>query len=185
MTYPEATIRLPGCRKSLTVTGIPHSVTLLYTLKMVPMLTFTSMLLLPSSGSNMQTYLDCELILSSKGTKSLSSSLAIPAQLIPCRNTPTIWSLANSSSFFTSSPCTFCLPASPRISTNPALFTSTLIRLAASPISRRSPDNSPVSCGKALISLMVNSSSVRTRLLVVGIKNFFNPNKNKESLLQE
>ena len=79
-------------------------------LKIVPIETFTSILLLPSKGSNRHTYLDLLLISSSKITTSSISSLPIPAQLIPCLKTPINCVLAKISNFFTSSPCTFTEP---------------------------------------------------------------------------
>ena len=133
-----------------------------YIANIVPIETFTSILPLPSSGSNRQTYFELRLISSSNAIKSSSSSLAIPAQLMPCLSTPINWLLAYTSSFFTSSPCTFIVPSSPSISTNPALFTSTFTRFAARPISLSSRLNSPVACGNWRNWLMVNSSRVST-----------------------
>src|SRR6266487_6191399 len=66
--YPAATCTRPGCKKSSLVTVLPFGVILLYTLKIVPMETFTSILPLPSNGSYKQTYFEFLLTSSSKAT---------------------------------------------------------------------------------------------------------------------
>ncbi len=147
---------------------------------MVPIETFTSILPLPSSGSNKQTYFDCILTSSSNAMKSSISSLPIPAQLIPCRRAPANWLLANTSSFFTSSPRTLIAPASPNISTRPALFTSTFTLFAARPMSRSKPLSSPVARGNNLNCCMVNSSRVRTFLLMLFVRQQLWSNKNSD-----
>ena len=121
---------------------------------------FTSILLLPSSGSRTTTYFDWLQSSSLKQTKSSSSSDAIPAQLIPLRSTARNCELANSSSCCTPSPWIFVFPVSPRISASPALFTSTFTRFAARAISLSRLLSSPVAWGRKRSSCFLNSSSV-------------------------
>ena len=102
----------------------------------------------PSSGSKAMEY---GPVGNSGGiwTGSVISSEAMMQKWPQWSNAAMKTSLANSSSFFTSSPCTFCSPVRPRISARPALLTSRETTFAPSAIWPRIPDSSPVASGCA------------------------------------
>ena len=132
-------------------------------LKIVPMLTFTSMLLLPSSGSMATTYLPPADTGWSKTMCSSFSSLATPHTAPWLRMALMKRSLAYTSNFCCFSPCTFtlCWSVSPRISfTSPALFTSRFTSLAARRIEVSNCERSPVAKGKSFSRETMNSERV-------------------------
>ena len=114
-----------------------------YIEKMVPILTFTSIFEEPSSGSIMKMYLPAF----SSGTMTGSSiSSEVIAHTVPDFSTMLAKvEFANSSNFWTSSPCTLIFPVTPSMSPPiPALLTSNEIILAATRISFIKVVNSPV-----------------------------------------
>ena len=133
--------------QSAAVPGPLPAVTRRWMEKMVPIDMHTSMFELPSSGSNMSTYLP----LGNSGGIGMMSSFSSDAitQTWPPASTQRtrIW-LASTSSFCTTSPWTF-LPtlARPSTSLRPALCTREAIMRPASAMDWNSPVKSPVAPG--------------------------------------
>src|SRR5574338_818127 len=131
--------------------------------KIVPMETFTSMLLEPSSGSNSRTYLPAGRS-GGVGTGSSSSSDA-RMQVRPAGCTASrMVSLAKTSRFCCSSPWMLVVPRSPRMSLSPARRTLREMILAARQTSYSRFDSSPVASGNCRSCSMMNRSMVTTEV---------------------
>ena len=115
-------------------------------LKIVPTAAFTSMLEEPSSGSNSTAYFPAD---DSGGTgmMSLSSSEPITHTRPVCFSEFLMVSLARTSIFCCSSPCTFWAPCLPRMLTRPARRMAAAMILAARAMSYSRFDSSPVASG--------------------------------------
>ncbi len=108
----------------------------------VPTLTFTSIFDEPSSGSNTTMYFaPGEPPCTTRGCS--FSSEASMATLSRTLNACISISLAYTSSFCCTSPCTFFSPAEPRMSDKPARRTLASINFVASVMPESSQENSP------------------------------------------
>src|SRR6185437_4230349 len=113
--------------------------------KIVPMETFALMLLEPSRGSNSTIYLPVAASWITCGSSSSSETSRPMLPRYPRQRTRVLF--ANSSSFCTSSPCTFTWPVLPTISTRPALLIWEEIILVASVTPESSQLNSALAWG--------------------------------------
>src|SRR5207249_5505268 len=131
--------------------------------KMVPMETLTPMLVEPSSGSYISTYLPPRR--SSRigmGIGCSSSSEATTHTRPVCSTACRTVSLANTSSFCCTSPWTLIAPNSPRMSVSPARRTWREMIFAARQMSYSRFDSSPVASGWSRSCSMMNRSIVTT-----------------------
>src|SRR5438876_7327106 len=131
--------------------------------KIVPIETLTPMLVEPSSGSYMSTYLPPRR--SSRtctGIGCSSSSDATTHTRPVCSTACRTVSLANTSSFCCTSPWTLIAPNSPRMSVSPARRTWREMIFAARQMSYSRFDSSPVASGWSRSCSMMNRSIVMT-----------------------
>src|SRR6266566_9480543 len=131
--------------------------------KMVPMETLTPMLVEPSSGSYISTYLPPRR--SSRtctGIGCSSSSDATTHTRPVCSTACRTVSLANTSSFCCTSPWTLIAPNSPRMSVSPARRTWREMILAARQRSYSRLESSPVASGCSRSCSMMKRSIVMT-----------------------
>src|SRR2546430_2681930 len=117
--WPAATCFRPTCRQSASPGSLLGPVTRLWIEKIVPIDTLTSMLVEPSSGSYMITYLPRRDVLGQSIGSSSSSDATTHTRPACCTALRTV-SRANRSSFCCRSPETFTAPAAPRMSVRPA-----------------------------------------------------------------
>src|SRR2546425_6354286 len=159
--YPAATCFLPAWRQSASPAGSLRFVTRRCSEKIVPIETFTSMLVEPSSGSYNTTYLPAGLP-EGTGTGSSSSSEAVTHTRPLCWMLWRTVSLAKRSSFCCRSPETFTAPAVPRMSVSPARRTWREMIFAARQRSYSRFDSSPVASGWSRSCSMMKRSIVMT-----------------------
>src|SRR6266496_180007 len=159
--YPAATCFRPSCRQSGSPADPFFLVIRLWIEKIVPIDTFTSMLVEPSSGSYNTTYLPPAL-LGGTGTGSASSSDAVTHTRPVCCTLFRTASFANRSSFCCRSPETFTASVAPRMSESPARRTCREMIFAARHMSYSRLDSSPVASGWSRSCSRMNRSIVMT-----------------------